>query len=218
MNFEPDDIAELRTALTRKERELREAHHRIANSLQLACGFLERQGRGFDDPAVREAFTMAAARLKAVGKVHRHLYTHSADSQVDLKPFLADFCPEIAESTGLECSIDAESVIVPGEVAQDLAIVINELCLNAAKHGYAGKGGGRVCIRCRREEAHLRLVVADGGLGLPDNFSPSRGRGLGLSVIRAITRQLGGRFDASSESGARFTLTIPLAQLSRSLA
>jgi two-component sensor histidine kinase len=214
MNISRDqeiELANVRALLFQRERELRELHHRIANSLQLASTFLIFQKKKFDDPDVKAGYETAAMRLAAVGKLHRHLYAHSAASQVDFKEFLEELCPEIANSTGLHCAVEADPIIVSGEMAQNLAIVINEFAMNASKHGYDGQEGGRLKIESRRERDRLRLVVADGGKGLGDSFDPNGGKGLGMSVVNSIVAQLSGTLRADDDHGARFTLTAPLA-------
>jgi two-component sensor histidine kinase len=196
--------------LIRRDHELREVHHRIANSLQLASSFLSFQQKSFDDPRFKEAFEKAAHRLTAVARLHHHLHRHSAASRVDLKTFLEELCPEIAISTGMECCITAEPVTVSGEVAQNLAIVINELALNAAKHGYDGQDGGKLKIQCRCDRERLRLTVADGGKGLGSDFNPHGGKGLGMTLVHSIVQQMKGVLEAQDDHGARFILTIPL--------
>ena len=58
-----------------------------------------------------------------------------------MSPFLAGLCQAIAASTGLTCSIKSDLTSVPGDMAQQLAIAINEFAINAAKHAYDGKPG-----------------------------------------------------------------------------
>ena len=204
------ELTRLRAVLLQKERELRELHHRIANSLQLASSFLVFQRKQFEDPELRAALDTAVARLDAVGKLHRYIYAHSADSRIDLKPFLEELCPQIGRSTGLLCTASVESMTVSGEQAQQLAIVINELAINAAKHGYRGRGEGVLTVDCRQDGAQLRLSVADAGKGLPDHFSPDGRTGLGMTIINAIVRQLNATLTMGNAHGAYFVLTAPL--------
>ena len=214
MRFSRDqevELSQVRSLLFQRERELRELHHRISNSLQLASSFLIFQKEKFDDPDVKAGYETAAMRLAAVGKFHRHLYSHSAASQVDFKEFLEELCPEIADSTGLHCAVEADPIIVSGEMAQNLAIVINEFAMNASKHGYSGEEGGKLKIESRREGHCLRLVVADGGKGLGDSFDPHGKRGLGMAIVNSIVAQLNGTLRAEDDHGARFTLTAPRA-------
>jgi two-component sensor histidine kinase len=203
-------IETLRQQLARRERELQELNHRIANSLQVAAGFLAFQSKGTTNAETRAALGDAATRLEAVGKLHRYLYAHSQDAEVDLAAFLNGLCPDIAQSTGLGCSVESDPVMLPGETAQQLAIVINELALNARKHGYDDGQDGVLHVESRVSAGLLRLTVSDGGRGLSDDFDVDGERGLGMTVIRNIAKQLGGTLRAEDAQGARFTLTAPL--------
>jgi hypothetical protein len=66
-------------------------------------------------------------------------------------------------------------------------LTLQPLVENALKHGIAaGRGGGEVTVRARRERGRLRLEVEDDGAGL----APGHRRGVGLSSTQARLRQL----------------------------
>jgi two-component sensor histidine kinase/CRP-like cAMP-binding protein len=203
------EAADLRRRLQRREVELRELNHRIANSLQIASGLLRRQWKILGDPQGREALAEAQTRLEAVGKLHRYLYLHSDDSTVDLKTFLEALCPDIASSTNLGCLIEADSVAVPADLAQQLGIVVNELAMNARKHAYQDGVHGELRVECRTGPDRLVLTVADNGPGLGEGFDLSQESGLGMTLLRGITAQLDGRLAVEDRHGARFTLDMP---------
>lgn len=189
--------------------ERRELDHRLANSLQLAADFVLFEHMRVTDPRAREALIETAERLSAVGQMHRFLACHRHARGVDLALFLTELAGLIAESTGLDCRAEAEPVRVPAEVAQQLAIVINELAMNAAKHAYPWGGRGVLHVRCRRQGGKLVVTVADEGEGLDDGFAAGRAKGLGMSIVEAIVRQLRGTLKAANDGGARFTITLP---------
>jgi signal transduction histidine kinase len=101
--------------------------------------------------------------------------------------------------------------VVPGMAAS----VINNLLLNAMRHG----GGGRVDVTLAPD----RLVVQDHGAGiaaeeLPQIFdrhyrgAGSGGLGVGLSIVRRICDRLGWtvEVDSARGQGARFTILLGL--------
>jgi two-component sensor histidine kinase len=196
--------------------ERQELDHRLANSLQLAADFLIFEHMRVSDPKARAALIETAERLSAVGQMHRFLAAHRHASGVELDRFLVELGGLISDSTGLDCRVDAEPVRAPGEVAQQLAIVINELAMNAAKHAYPWGERGVLHVACRRQGAALVVTVADEGEGLDNTFAagrrqgPGQNRGLGMSIIEAIVRQLMGTLEAVNDHGARFTITLPL--------
>ena len=142
--------------------------------------------------------------------LHRHFYETRATHRVDFGKFLRELQPEISDSTGLKCKIEADPVEVSGEKALHLAVALNELVLNARKHAYDGEDGGRVTITCRRNGTdRLHLSVSDGGKGLPDDFAADAATGLGMTVVSSIVRQLGGELRVGNNSGACFVLVVP---------
>ena len=193
-----------------RQDEHRELDHRLANSLQLAADFLIFEHSRVVDAHARAALVETAERLSAVGQMHRFLAAHHGASGVDLDPFLSEFGKLIGDTTGLYCSVESDSVTAPAEMAQQLAIAVNELAMNAAKHAYPWGHRGALYVVCRRRGENLVLVVSDDGQGLGKDFDMARAQGLGMTILEAIVRQLDGTLHAVSDNGARFTITVPL--------
>jgi two-component sensor histidine kinase len=199
-----------RSAPRSRQDDHRELDHRLANSLQLAADFLIFEHTRVTDPRARTALIETAERLSAVGQMHRFLAAHHGATGVDLDPFLTELGQLISDSTGLSCQVDAEPVMLNAEAAQQLAIAVNELAMNAAKHAYAWGKRGALHVTCRRRGNNLELIVADDGEGLGKDFAARRTGGLGMSILQAIVRQLHGFLEAVDDHGARFTITFPL--------
>jgi two-component sensor histidine kinase len=202
------ELSSARARLADQDRQIQELNHRIANSLQLAADMLVFEQLRARDPLAQAALEASRARLVAVGELHRYLYEHADRPSVEMSPFLAGLCQAIAASTGLACSIQSDLTCVPGDMAQQLAIAINEFAINAAKHAYDGKPGGRLAVTCRRDGHELVLTVADQGKGLSEGRSAHGG--LGMSIVAAIVRDLKGVLTVNSDKGAAFTIRAPL--------
>jgi len=200
------------------EDERRELDHRLANSLQLAADFLIFEHMRVTDPKARAALIATAERLSAVGQMHRFIAAHRQVKGVDMEAFLKELAGLITDSSGLECQVDAEPVSVSGEVAEMLAIAVNELAMNAAKHAYPWGDRGPLRIACHRRGTGLEIIVADDGEGLSKAFAARKSHGLGMTIVEAIVRQLHGQLVAVTDHGARFTITIPLASAAASTA
>ena len=87
--------------------------------------------------------------------------------------------------------------------------------------------GGTVTIRLYSEDESVKLIVEDGGIGIPDDDLPhifsrfyrvdkarsreAGGSGLGLSIVYDAVRLHGGTVDVEkrSEGGTRFTVCFP---------
>lgn len=202
------ELSTARAQLANQERQIRELNHRVANSLQLAADMLVFEQLRARDPLAQAALEASRARLVAVGELHRYLYEHADRPSVEIAPFLKGLCRLIDASTGLTCTVQCDPVSVPADMAQQLAIAINEFAINAAKHAYDGRPGGGLTVTARRVGAELALTVADHGKGLTEGQAP-RG-GLGMSIVAAIVRDLKGVMTIASEAGVAFTIRAPL--------
>ncbi len=156
--------------------------------------------------------------MRSIAVVHEILSRDTAD-QVDFNEILPSLV-RMAEDLG---SPDAPVLIVTSgdagnlqaALATPLAVVVTELLQNAAEHafppGWDGPGERRVEVTLDRSGAQLSVVVADNGVGLPEEFSLERPTSLGLSIVSSlVTTQLGGTIGMRSEGGTIVELTVPL--------
>jgi two-component system, sensor histidine kinase PdtaS len=104
--------------------------------------------------------------------------------------------------------------ILPAEVATPLAMVLNELLLNAVEHGFPGGGtDGEVVISAHRFRRQLHVSVADNGRGLPPSFDLDSADRLGLQIVRTLARgELRGSIEMRSRAtgGTEAVVVVPL--------
>jgi PAS domain S-box-containing protein len=201
----------LREALAARERLLREAEHRIKNSLQLVAGLLRLQAGRVEEPAAREALEAATARVQAVAEAHRAL-----QMSPDLRSVrLADMLRELAagasvQHPGSDIRIEApDALALDAERAIPLALILSELVADALRHERAEGAAHPVRLEAWVEAGRMAVAVADGGIGLPSGSSAGR---LGATVIRALAKQIGAELatESAAGSGTRVTLRLGL--------
>ncbi len=113
--------------------------------------------------------------------------------------------------------------------------VVENLLVNASRYTPAG---GQIEFKLEQFENQCRIIVSDNGKGIKPEFQNSifdmfvqddtsldrseSGMGVGLTLVRSLTKAMNGTVDAFSEGvgrGSRFTVSIPLTpDHSRSLA
>jgi two-component sensor histidine kinase/PAS domain-containing protein len=189
----------LQAALHDKDVLMREADHRIKNSLQLVSALLRLQlGRA---PAeAGHALRAALSRVDAIGNAHKALQ-HSPDLRgIDIDRMLEDLCEQMSAlnpAVAIRCeasvgkSVDAEEAI-------PLGLIVSELLTNALRHAYSPGQSGQIRVTARQSGGKLEIRVADDGAGLP----PGQTRpGLGGTVISMLARQIGASATSHSEPG-----------------
>jgi two-component sensor histidine kinase len=179
-------------AVQRAELMAREIDHRVTNSLQFVSGVLAVQSRSTTIPAASALLQEAATRVAAVGRVHRNFYSNET-AEVPLLNFLARLCSDLSDICGVPVEIAGEEAMVPSSLIQPLGLLTNELVTNAAKHG-----GGKVIVSYRAQDANSELSVCDQGPGLDAEFDPTLTSGLGMKVVKLLTKQLGGELATGS--------------------
>jgi two-component sensor histidine kinase len=110
--------------------------------------------------------------------------------------------------------VEVEDIELDVTLAVPLGLIINEAITNAFKYAFPQGRAGRITVHLKRvEEASYQLMIADNGVGLPDNYDPSRSRSLGMTLIHGFSRQLGAKLTINSASGMYISLIFQEANL-----
>jgi two-component system sensor histidine kinase BaeS len=124
----------------------------------------------------------------------------------------------------VECAGDSAGLMVAGDVDR-LDQVLTNLVVNALRHT---PPGGRVTLLADRSGEDVRIVVADTGIGIPEEELPyiferfwrgeesrthvdGAGAGLGLAIAKQLVETHQGTIIVSSTpgSGTRFIISLP---------
>jgi len=180
-----------RQAIAQAQLMAKEIDHRVTNSLQFISGMLMMQGRNSNNETASH-LKMAANRVAAVAQVHRNFYTDEAE-ETSCITFLRRLCADLSGILGTPIDVRGDEGKVPTTRIQPIGLTLNELVTNAAKHG-----AGKIDVEYRINGSRHELTVCDEGRGLPENFDPDRSAGLGMKVVGALAKQLGGEMTAQA--------------------
>ncbi|MEG3619086.1 sensor histidine kinase [Magnetovibrio sp. PR-2] len=159
----------------------------------------------------------------------------NVDSRVVVEQAIAAMSGLMKErKINLRVDLAAGMPMIKADADQLVQVLVN-LLSNAAK--FCAQPGGHVMVVARVQQGSLQISVTDNGDGVPDEKKAEvfekfhqfnqgtdkmpRGTGLGLAICREIISFLGGSIwvdDNPDEQGARFSFTVPLAQVDGYLA
>ena len=183
-----------RRAISTAQMMSREIDHRVMNSLQFISSLLSLQSRDPDLTDAAAQLEMAASRVAAVARVHRHFYSDEPTDSVSCINFLRRLSADLSGILGAQVEVHGDDGDVPTTWIQPIGLIVNELVTNASKHG-----AGKTDVTYRKHGSEHELSVCDQGAGLPPDFEPeSSSTGLGMRVVVALARQLGGRLMAGA--------------------
>jgi two-component sensor histidine kinase len=204
----------LQAALDRHQILLKEVNHRVKNSLQVVSSMLQLQAKAAGDPALSEQLQEASTRVSAVGRAYERLAYNADYENIDLIAYLREVIDDLTAAVA-PCEIHFEApedIQLAADRAIIVALIINELVLNAGRYAYPDCPGGAIWVRLAAMEGEAVLItVRDEGTGLPANFDPATSKRLGTRLITALAKQLGAELTRpASIVGATFTLLVPL--------
>lgn len=169
------------------------------------------QARHAQDPQVRGALNAMLERLNAISTVHRRLFQSQDPDRFDIAAFTADLVSDVAGTADrpeVTMELKLEPVFISANKAAPLALLINELLINAFHHAFPEGRGGRILINVTRQGRELRIGIADNGVGMADAASRS---GFGLTIVDLLSRQLQARIvREDANPGVRVTITAPI--------
>jgi two-component sensor histidine kinase len=205
---------QLKTALDRHQVLLREITHRVKNSLQVVTSMLYLQANASNDAILGAQLAEASSRVSAVGRAYERLAYDENVETIALDAYLRDVCTDaVRASSQCQPEFTADpSIRVDAERAIPIALIANELITNAAKHASPEGPPCRIAVTLSETTAAtILLSVSDNGPGLRADFDMAKSKGLGMRVVMALTKQLGGNITHhSGVDGTEFILSIPI--------
>lgn len=194
---------------------MKEIHHRVKNNLQLIASMLNLQARRTEAAEIKGAFRESVNRILSIASIYDVLSLDGGSrghgGMVPLLPILRQVCGNVMSgASGGECRIDAkvegDDIAVDHEKATCIALVVNELVMNAVEHAFTGRSEGTVTVSVKPGNRYASVSVADDGCGFAVDSSGSGS--LGMNIVRSLVREkLDGVLHVESgESGSRFNM------------
>ena len=187
-----DEGLRLQQAIENRETLIREVHHRIKNNLQGMIGLLRQEV--VERPELQPAIERAIHRMRAVALVHG-LEGQSADKAIGLREVLRESVQGMGGATATSLVLDLNvtnrwtALLSQGE-AVAIALVINELLMNAVKHSEPGEGACEIAMTTRSDHVAVTLINP-GGLPADFDYANGQGTGTGLGLVKALLPRSG---------------------------
>ena len=198
------DISERKQAEANQKVLLDELNHRVKNNMQMLNALLRAAQRETRSAEARVVLSDASNRVGAMAAAQQVLYDAGNATTYSAKNFLEGVCASAKQAFSGTVNIsvaDCTSARLSNDTAMPLALILNELLTNAAKHGRNATGDGSIQVRLTKAPDSYLLEVEDDGPGFDAGEASKRASGLGL--VSGLARQLGGTLKVERTPGAR---------------
>ncbi len=183
-----------------------EVHHRIKNTLQGMIGILRQFAH--QHPETTEPINQAIGQVQSMAVIHS-LQGRVEASAVRVFELTVALAGEIQNLWHTPVAVEVPADWVPCVLVESetvpIALVLNELILNAVKHG--GKAHGRVSVVLRKGRRPDRVQVSicnPGRLAAPSERSI--GHHNGLLLVKALMPRDGARLSMAQQGGQVVTV------------
>ena len=202
--------AMLEESVRERELLLRELEHRVKNNMQMLSALLSGAERESSSPEAKAALKDASLRFSAVSAVQQLLYRSDDLSAIGSEALVATLTEALSTlaTMPLETDVSVDPVDLPIDVAVPVGLILNELLINALKHGRPATGTQSIQVEFAQHNGGIRLCIRDNGPGYDPTETGRRASGIGL--VKGLLRQLGGKMDVEQDVGTCTMVTFPL--------
>ncbi len=203
ISYRKQKEAELQASqLAQRDALVREVHHRIKNNLQGISGLLRQFAQAY--PEAAGPINQAIGQVRSIAVIHG-LQGRESLRTVRLCELTGAIAADVASLWQTPLRVDIPPAWTPCVVAESeavpLALVLNELMLNAVKHGNAQAGDVEVRLRKGAEPDNVHIRISNvGPWRSAASGTPASSRS-GLQLVEAMLPRSGAEIRREQEGG-----------------
>jgi two-component sensor histidine kinase len=210
-------VAEAQIQAAREEEEVlrQEVHHRVKNNLQIILSMLSLYTGNNADPEIEAVLKNMHSRVATISLIHKQLYDSSSLAEIDMQAYVNSQIKDLlaiypVRTKKIVVKLDIGEVVLEVDRAINFALLINELVVNAIWHAFIERENGTLEVGLTEsEDGTLRLLVADDGVGLPEEIDISQTSTIGLRMAYNFILRLKGELSLIRSAGTRFCIDFP---------
>ncbi|MFC3562844.1 sensor histidine kinase [Pedobacter jamesrossensis] len=214
-------LAQKEGLIKEKEWLLREIHHRVKNNLHTVICLLESQAVYLSDDG-RKALESSQHRIYAMSLIHQKLYQTENLKTIDMAVYLPELLSYLSDSFDankrIRFSLDIDKISLGISHAIPIALIVNEAVTNSIKYAFVEKLSGMITINMKRSKQKIKLVIADDGIGIPEEIDNMHSESLGLKLMNGLSGDINANIHIENDNGTRITLDFDLEPLENDFA
>ncbi len=174
--------------IAQRQALVREVHHRIKNNLQGISGLLRAAGR--QHPELQTYITQAVGQVQSVALIHG-LQGMDPSERVRLGEVLQAVAASVGALWNSTIDVELTDPLCCGLISETesvpLALVINELVVNAVKHGDTTVTGVKVQLHTDKQAGTVRIDISNGGVWQDRDLDGN----MGLQLVQTLLPRTG---------------------------
>ncbi|WP_446479852.1 sensor histidine kinase [Bradyrhizobium japonicum] len=175
--------------------------------MQVLQSLLAAASRNARSEEARHVLQEASGRIAAMAAAQRVLYGTTDANNFSADQFLGAVVETIQQTlpAAVKIARTPANGVLSNDIAMPLALILNELVTNAAKHGIKDTANNTVQVGLAERDGRFELHVQDDGPGF--DLNEVRHRSSGLRLVLGLARHLHADFEVTrmpSRASLRF--------------
>jgi two-component sensor histidine kinase len=208
VNKQKKIVSRLNLALDAKNQNItllnNENLHFTKNAFTEISSLLRIQSAKLTGPG-KDLITGMQLRIETIGLLYRQLFvenTNQTKLDVLISAIANNTLDGLADYTVIR-DFKLAPVTASKELALNLALIANEICINACKYAFSAKGQDRLALRLSMDDqSKLVLVFCDHGSGLPADVHWETSASFGLRLIRLLAQDSDAKMTVSNDNSS----------------
>jgi two-component sensor histidine kinase len=191
------------------ELAIREAHHRMKNTLMLLAASVRRDFRRGGIKELSAAVNRFERRVVAFGQLY-HLLSGGEDIEpISVASLFEPLCEALSETilepAAIRCAAAIDDGTLSATQCHRLGLIVAELVTNAAKHAFPDNKAGLIRVEALHRNRRWCFTVTDNGRGATGSLQGTGGR-----ILESLARSIGAQMlYESGQDGTRVTIVVP---------
>jgi PAS domain S-box-containing protein len=200
---------DLRKSLEEKDVLIREIHHRVKNNMQIISSLLNLQTQHVEGKEAINELMDRQGRIKSMAMIHEKIYQSSSFTKINFNTYVEKLVQEILNTYGVKETIQTQlnihDINLNIETAIPLGLIINELVTNSIKYAFP-QDKGTLTLQLKSINDKMELIIADDGIGLPEDIDYENTKTLGLQLVNTLTQQIDSEITLDRSNGTKFKI------------
>jgi two-component sensor histidine kinase len=182
--------------------------HNNRNNIQQLISIFSMQSENTENKALLIA---NQERLYTLNLLNRLLYENSETNAVSMETYVNELgnAKQISSGNVVDIKIYCPNITLSPNIMKDIGLIINELTTNSIKYAFTNIAKPIITIDVKQEAKVIKILIADNGNGLPDDFDINNNRkSFGLDFVKDLVEQHYGSIIAYNKEGAIFEISL----------
>lgn len=201
----------LKQAHDEKQSLLSELQHRVKNSFNILYSMVVMRKLSTTEYGAHQVLDELAAKIMSITELYTLLYNTGTIRSVKSDDYLIKVVQSldiVPKNVSIHTQVDRIELLA--DTAITLGLIVTELITNAVKYAFPKNSAGSIHLSLQNSGNYTTVIVSDNGKGLPEDFSLGKDSSIGLQLVQAMVKQLGGTLEYKYEDGCSWHFSVNL--------